>query len=61
MKTNIKNRKQLDEFVELVCKVREAQRLYYKTKSKDVLSMSISLEKKLDSLFFFFFEEEGEK
>ena len=61
MKTNIKNRKQLDEFVELVCKVREAQRLYYKTKSKDVLSMSISLEKKLDSLLSQIVEEEVEQ
>ena len=48
MKTKISSKKQLEVFVELVAKVREAQKLYYKTKSKDVLSMSISLEKKLD-------------
>ena len=48
MKTKINSRKQLEEFVEIVLKVREVQKLYYITKSKDVLSMSISLEKKLD-------------
>lgn len=60
MKTKINSRKKLEEFVELVLKVREAQKLYFKTKSKYVLLVSVSLEKKLDVLLSEIVEVEAE-
>lgn len=60
MKTKISSRKQLEEFVKLVAKVREAQKLYFKTKSKYELLVSVSLEKKLDSLLSQIVDEEVE-
>ena len=50
MKIKINSRKQLEEFIQLVWELREAQQLYFKTRSKSVLSLSISLEKKLDAM-----------
>ena len=37
------------EFFDLVSKMREAQKEYYKTRDKAVLNRSISLEKSVDS------------